>query len=126
MKELKEDTKRKGGRPAKPVKRNQLLVVKCTADERRLIEDKAASASVTVSEYLRHLGLTGKVDIPKKVLPKEILVLTATLNHLAANLNQVAKKRNSFDELNALERAELQHLSGQFKQLAKDIKNYLQ
>src|SRR5688500_3296096 len=115
MKELKDHTNPKGGRPAKAIKRNQLLGVKCTADERKIIEDNAASASVTVSEYLRQLALTGKIDIPKKVLPKEILLLTGTLNHLAANLNQVAKKRNSFDELNALERAELQYLSGQFK-----------
>ena len=65
--------------------------------------------------------------MPKeKLLTKEILLFTATLNHLAANMNQVAKKRNSLDELNAIERAELNQLSGQIKQLAKDIKSYLQ
>ena len=72
------------------------------------------------------MGLNGKIDMQKKVLPKEVLLFTANLNHLAANMNQVAKKRNQNDELNALERAELQHLSGTLKQLASEIKTYLQ
>jgi hypothetical protein len=60
----------------------------------------------------------------RKVLPKEVLQLSATLNHMAANLNQVAKKRNSLDELNAIERAELNQLSRQVKELAGEIKNH--
>jgi hypothetical protein len=100
--------------------------VKCTTEERDAIEARAKSVLQTVSECLRRMGLTGKIDMRIKALPKEVLLLTATLNHLAANLNQVAKKRNGFDELNAPERAELQYLSGQCKQLVKDIKNHLQ
>jgi len=126
MKEGEERVKPKGGRPAKDLKRSQLLGVKCTKLERLTIQIKAKSVRMSISEYLRAMGLNGKIDMRKKSLPKEVLALTATLNHMAANLNQVAKKRNSLDELNALERAELQFLSGQFKQLAKDIKNYLQ
>ncbi len=115
----------KGGRPRKAIKRDQLLAVKCTLMERKVIEAKARSVLLSVSEYLRALGLNGKIDRRQKVLPKEVLAFTATLNHMAANLNQIAKKRNSIDELNALERAELQYFSGLFKQLANDIKNYL-
>ncbi len=126
MEEEREHTKSKGGRPEKAVKRNKLLGVKCTSVEAFIIKSKAEKVQLTVSEYLREMGLTGKIDIRKKVLPKEVLLVTATLNHMAANLNQIAKKRNSFDELNALERAELQHYAFQFKQLVKDIKNYLQ
>ena len=117
---------RKGGRPKQVVCRDQQLAVMCTLDERKIIENKAKGASLSNSEFLRTLGLKGQVDRKIKVLPKEILLFTATLNHLAANINQVAKKRNSLDELNAIERAELNHLSEQIKQLAKDIKNYLQ
>lgn len=115
----------KGGRPKKGIKRDQLLAVKCTLIERKVIEAKAKSMLLTVSEYLRALGLSGKIDRRQKVLPKEVLAVTATLNHMAANLNQIAKKRNGIDELNALERAELQYFSGQFKGLAHDIKTYL-
>jgi hypothetical protein len=116
---------RKGGRPKKAIKKDQLLGVKCSLLERKVIEFKAHENSVSVSEYLRKLGLSGKVDMKIKILSREILQFKGTLNHLAANLNQVAKKRNMNDELNALERASLEQLSRQIKQLASDIKNLL-
>lgn len=116
---------RKGGRPKKAVKCDQKLTVMCTLIERKVIEAKARIALSSVSEFLRKLALSGKIDRHHKVLPKEVLSFTAMLNHLAANLNQIAKKRNGTDELNTLERAELQYFSGQFKQLANDIKTYL-
>jgi hypothetical protein len=115
----------KGGRPIKPVKRNQLLGVKCSILEKKTIQAKAKYAGLTVSEFLRNLGLASKVYRPKMIIPKEILQFTGTLNHLAANLNQIAKKRNQLDELNALERAQLQQLSNMVKQIALDIKNHL-
>ena len=118
--------RKRGGRPKQAVCRDQQLAVMCTHAERKIIEDKAKAASVSNSEFLRSLGLKGQVDRKIKALRKEILLFTATLNHVAANINQVAKKRNSLDELNAIERAELNQLSGQIKQLAKDIKSYLQ
>jgi hypothetical protein len=71
------------------------------------------------------MGLTGKIDGTKKALPKEVLLFTGTLNHLAANMNQIAHKRNRDDVLNALERAELQHDATAVRQLAKEIKSYL-
>jgi hypothetical protein len=58
------------------------------------------------------MGLTGKIDRREKALPKEVLELTGTLNHMAANLNQIAKKRNGVEELNALDRATLKVQSG--------------
>jgi hypothetical protein len=119
-------SKHKGGRPAKAVKRNKTIGVRCSSIERCLIESKAKSAGLTRSEYLRIIGLNGKVDMRRKVFPKEVLQGIANLNHLAANLNQIAKKRNGVDELNALERAALQHVVLQIKQFVKDCKNYLQ
>src|ERR1035437_4005778 len=116
---------KKGGRPRKAIKKDQLLGVKCSLLERKVIESKARESNTSVSEYLRKLGLTGKVDMKIKTLSKEILQFKGALNHLAANLNQVAKKRNMNDELNALERASLEHQSKEIKQLANDIKNFL-
>lgn len=123
--ETKSPNRNKGGRSPKAVKRNKLLGVKCTLVEKRTIEAKARYSGVSVSEYLRNLGLSSKIDMRKIRLPKEILQFTGTLNHLAANLNQIAKKRNQLDELNALERAQLNQLSLSVKQLAVDIKNHL-
>lgn len=117
---------KKGGRPKKAVTKNQQLAVMCTLSERQLIEEKAKTLNMSKSEYLRMIGLSGKIDIKIKALPKEVLFFKATLNHMAANMNQIAHKRNCNDELNAIERAELNVLSQQVKQLVNDIKSYLQ
>ena len=126
MEEQRTVTRNKGGRPKKAIKRDQILAVKCSLFERRAIEARAKSSNLTVSEYLREIALTGKIDRRQKVFPKEVLALSGTVNHIAANLNQIAKKRNSGDELNALERAELKVQSGELKALAVEIKSYLQ
>lgn len=126
MEEQNVITKNKGGRPKKAIKRDQLMAIKCTLYERKVIEARAKSANLSVSEYLREIGLTGKIDRRDKALPKEVLGVTAMLNHMAANLNQIAKKRNGIDELSPLERAELKVQSGQVKEVAAQIKSYLQ
>ncbi|MNQ70092.1 hypothetical protein D3C85_847160 [compost metagenome] len=115
----------RGGRPKKVVKRDQLMAIKCTLYERKIIESKAKKVDLTVSEYLREVGLTAKIDYRNKALPKQILSFTGVLNHMAANLNQIAKKRNSNDELNTLERAELKVQSSQVKDLAVQIKKIM-
>ena len=116
----------KGGRPRKAIRMDQQLAVMCTLVERKLIEHKAKKSSCSTSEFLRNLALKGQAVRKTKVLAKEVLLFTATLNHLAASLNQIAKKRNRFEELDAIERAELNALSQQVKQLATNIKIYLQ
>lgn len=123
--ESKPPSRNKGGRPTKEIKRNKLLGVKCTSVEKFLIRANAKNSGLTVSEFLRNLGLGCKIDRPKISIPKEIIQVIGTLNHMAANLNQIAKKRNQFDQLNALERAHLNQLSQSLKQLTKDIKNHL-
>lgn len=118
--------KNKGGRPPKAVKKDQLLGVKCTLIERRAIEAKARSVGLSVSEYLCKMGLTGKIDARQKALPKEVLRYFGDLNHTAANINQIAKKRNQFDELNALDRATLKELVAFIKEMVQVTKLYLQ
>jgi hypothetical protein len=126
MEEQNVITKNKGGRPKKAVKKDQLMAIKCTLYERKVIEARAKSANLSVSEYLREIGLTGKIDRRDKALPKEVLNFTAALNHMGANLNQIAKKRNGADELSPLERAELKVQSGHLNEIAVQIKSYLQ
>jgi hypothetical protein len=64
-----EKTKHAGGRPKKPVKRDQQLAVMCTQVERKVIELKAKAANVSVSEFLRTLALKGQVDRWTKSFP---------------------------------------------------------
>jgi len=121
----KQSGRNKGGRPRKTIKQKEVIPVKCSLIEKIMLKQKAKAIGVPLSEYLRQGGLNGQAVSKTKAFPKEILLFTATLNHLAANLNQVAKKRNGIDELNALERADLNVLSVQVKQLAIDIKKLL-
>ena len=68
------------------------------------------------------LGLSGNSVMVVKTIPKEVLALCGALNHLGGLLNQVAKKRNSNDELNALERADLKLLEMRIKEIVEAIK----
>ena len=98
----------------------------CTLVERTIIEHKAKSVNGSVPKFLRTLALKGQVDTRKKVLPKEVLQGIGSVSHIAANVNQIAKKRNSFDELSPLERADLMWIADQLKQFINDFKNYFQ
>jgi len=126
MEEKRTSTRNKGGRPKKALKKDQLLALKCSLYERKAIEARAKSVGLSISEYLREMALTGRIDRREKALPKEVLEMAGTLNHSAANLNQLAKKRNSGEELNTLDRANLKILSGELKGAAVRIKTYLQ
>lgn len=125
MEETTKPIKNKGGRPQKSIKKSCRLSVRCSIIQRKAIQGKAKSVHLTVSEYLLHMGLTGKIDSREKALPKDVLQSIGTMNHMAANLNQIAKKRNGFDPLDALDRAELMIRSRELKSITEDIKKYL-
>lgn len=121
--------------PAKPVKksgprksaapRDRHFTINCSLIERTAIEGQARSVGLTVSEYARQMALKGKIDRPLKVMPKEVLQLMGVLFQLTADLDQIAKKRVSNEELNALERANLQDLVQTLRELVREIKSYL-
>ena len=125
MRQMNQVVKNKGGRPKKTIKKECRVSVRCSLIQRKAIQAKAKSVNYSVSEFLLKMGLIGKIDRQEKTLPKEILQLTGMLNHLAANLNQIAKKRNGIEPLTAYDRADLLVQSGSLKRLAEDIKNYL-
>jgi hypothetical protein len=104
---------------------DQLLPVKCNREDKEKIQKRAKLVNLSVSKFMREIALNGHIDRREIVFPNEVLQLIGTVNHAAANLNQIAKKRNGIEELNALERAELQIRSRELKQLARDIKSYL-
>jgi hypothetical protein len=119
--------KNKGGRPKKILSRTFRLRVACNKDELSIIKEKAEQTQLSVSGFLRTAAVGSQIDIRKnKALPKEVLQVTAQLNHLAANINSLAYKNNRAENFNAIERAELKYLAAQVHQLANDIKNYLQ
>jgi len=116
----------KGGRPKAELKRNTHLTVMCNIIEKKIIQSNAKSARTNVSVYLRELGLNGRVRMMVKSLPKEVLQFTGMLNHMAANLNQIAKKRNKGEDLNALDRALLNQEVRAIQEVVKEVKTYLE
>jgi hypothetical protein len=112
--------KNKGGRPRKEVKRDILLAVMVNALERKLIENKALEANLCISIYLREMGLNGAIYV--KEFNKELLKFLGTLNNIGGLLNQIAKKRNSFNDLDAIERATLNELASDIAKLTDDIR----
>ena len=54
-------TKKNAGRPTQPIKREKSIGVRLTLSERFIITQKAERASMTLTAYLRHMAIHGKV-----------------------------------------------------------------
>jgi len=114
----------KGGRPKVSHKKSEVLSVMCNLLEKKIIQANARNAEKTVSVFLRDLGLHSRAVIRVRTLPRSVLQLTGTLNHIAANINQLAKKRNQGNDLNGMERALLNQEIRSLQAIVKDIKNF--
>lgn len=119
------NNRNKGGRPRAIQKRDQQLAVMCTMEERELIGQKARASNLPVSAWLRTVALQGQTGSPKKTIPKEILLISATLNHTAANINQLTKKHNQYQLFSDAEITMLNQFITELKQLATQIKKSL-
>ncbi|MEO6524253.1 MAG: hypothetical protein ABIN91_21385 [Mucilaginibacter sp.] len=115
----------KGGRPKVPHRRRATVSVMCTLVEKKIIEANAKRAGTNASVFLRNLGLNTRVEVRVKTLPRPVLEMRGTLNHIAANLNQIARRRNRGDDLNAMERALLDQDVRSLRRLVKNINAYV-
>ncbi|WP_461462444.1 plasmid mobilization protein [Mucilaginibacter sp.] len=115
----------KGGRPKVPHKRRTAVSVMCTLIEKRVIEANAKRVGMNPSVFLRNLGLNTRIEVRVKTLPKPVLEMRGTLSHIAANLNQIAKRRNRGDDLNAMERALLDQDVRSLRGLVRNINAYV-
>lgn len=80
--------RKQGGRPVKPVKKSNILVVRLTDTERILITGKAREAGMKVSEWFRMAAK--KAQVIARLSPADIAILRV-LTGLANNLNQIAR-----------------------------------
>ncbi|HWK07794.1 MAG TPA: hypothetical protein VNS58_29380 [Puia sp.] len=106
-------------------RKNNKISCWCTATEKKYIGIRARNAGFSASEYLRELGLKDYLKRPK-TLPPEVLAFNAQLHQLSAALHLIARKRLDEEDLNALDRAGLQHLRKQLNELINNIKTNLQ
>jgi len=86
--ERQEPQRRKGGRPAKSIKRSCTLVVRLTETERLLVRGKAREAGLSTSTWFRIAAK--KATVVARLSPEEAAQLRV-LSGLANNLNQLAR-----------------------------------
>lgn len=86
--QLQSHERKKGGRPAKRVKRSHTLVVRVTDTERLLITGKAIEAGLSLSAWFR--AAAKKAVVMARLRPEEAATLRM-LSGLANNLNQLVR-----------------------------------
>ena len=96
----------------------------CTKVEQKYIKICAKQSGRTLSDYLRR-GATQGFLHKDKSLPPEVLAFQGQIAHACGLLEVIARKRLDGDELNALERAQLNDLREQLQQFLQDIKTHL-
>lgn len=93
---------KKGGRPQKENPKKDFIGVHCAKDQKEIIEKRAASINLSSSEFLRELGVNGKII--NKTIDKTVLQELGNLSHIRSCLNQLAKKKNQGKEFDLYER----------------------
>jgi hypothetical protein len=86
-------------RPRKPdaAKREVKFTVRFRPQDMRAVEDRAAKAGLSPTEYVRRQALCGRVvsDGTRRADP----VLVMELNRIGVNLNQLVRKANATGEI---------------------------
>jgi hypothetical protein len=126
MEQKDKPIKNKGGRPKVAVKKNQLISVKCSLMEKTIIKGKARTVKLTSSQFLRQLGLDGKIDRPKNDYPKEVLQFIKLLNNIASSINQIARKLNDKGEFTLYWQEQLELHLADLKKMEGQINSYFQ
>lgn len=97
--DLKTYQKNKGGRPEKEVKRNALVSVRFTKNEKQALKYIAKKENENPSEFLRNIALK-KIGLSVRKKPnEEIQNLRNDLRRLGVNINQIAKQLNTNNQL---------------------------
>ena len=80
--------------------RNHLVTVRLDDTEYSAVCDSAKDAGLSLSDYFRHQGVYGKVEIHNQIVadfPK-LEKLTQEFSAIGNNLNQIARRLNTYDE----------------------------
>ena len=111
--------KRRGGRPKKSpaALRNKRLNVRFTESEYGVLCLKAAAANLTPTDFA-HAKIIG-ADIPKSV-PKLNIEMYRWLHPLAVNINELAKKANSGEQVQ-LDSSSLNSFSNELNKLRRAL-----
>ena len=77
-------------------RRNRQLVVRFTESEFYTISSGAKNAGMSLSSYVRHLAVSGKVDVHYHLThdSEDLGAILAQLGKIGSNLNQIARYFN--------------------------------
>ena len=109
---------------SKSHRKSSYVMLRCTPAEKRYIKIRARDAGLSVSVFLRDMGLKDSPE-KRKTLPPEVLAFNGVLSGIISALEIIARKRLDNEDLDGLERAELNFRAKEVKMVIKDIKSYL-
>lgn len=101
--------------PKKNLKRNEVLFVRVTSDEKVKIKNRMQQAKVkNITNYMRRMALDGEIKTYDFSSVKEGLLpvgeYSVALNRIGNNINQISKKANETD---MVDYEDIQYLSSQ-------------
>ncbi|GFO52433.1 plasmid mobilization protein [Lactococcus petauri] len=101
--------------PKKNLKRNEVLFVRVTSDEKVKIKNRMQQAKVkNITNYMRRMALDGEIKTYDFSSVKEGLLpvgeYSVALNRIGNNINQISKKANETD---MVDHEDIQYLSSQ-------------
>lgn len=101
--------------PKKNLKRNEVLFVRVTSDEKLKIKKRMQEAKVkNITNYMRRMALDGEIrsydfsSVKEGLLP--VGEYSVALNRIGNNINQIAKKVNETD---VVDHEDIEYLSSQ-------------
>lgn len=108
--------RKKGGRPAKEVKKEKTISVHCSYGDYLTIKARAEEVGLKISQFLLRVGMDK--PLPTIRTPEQIQELRE-LRGMATNLNQIAKSVNAGETLNEVALDDYQKISQYIKKLYK-------
>ena len=112
--------KNKGGRPKKATKRNALVSVRFTKNEKQALKYIAKKENENPSEFLRNIGLKMIGLHVRKKPNQEVQNLRNELRRIGVNINQIAKQLNTNNQLKS---TQISMFEITLKELFKTLKN---
>lgn len=123
---MEKNGKNRGGRPRVGDKKDRVISVKCSLRDKTTIQGKARTLRATASEFLRKLGMDGKIDRSNTNLPFEANKIISLLNNIANNINQITKKLNSTGQMTYYLKEQLDFHSAELRKIELLINSYFQ
>ncbi|MFN4315308.1 MAG: plasmid mobilization protein [Chitinophagaceae bacterium] len=118
MMETVKKTKKKPGRPAITIKRENRKTIRFSGNEYFIIKENAAKAGLKPSEYIRQTAIYSTI---KARLTQEERLAVKALIGMANNINQIAKACHRENVLQAM--FYFQHTIKQLDEILKKLKN---